>query len=117
MSLESNVYTVLKTVCDNVYPDFAPENTARPFITWNQIGGTSIKPLGKSVPNMREAVIQVSVWAETRLGASQLILAADSALRTSTLFAAQASAEMVSVADQGTGLRGAIQDFVIRDLR
>ena len=117
MSLESQIYTVLKTVCDNVYPDYAPEDTARPFITYSQIGGTSIKPLDKTVPNMREAVVQINVWAETRLGSSQMILAVDAAMRGSTTFAALPSAEMMSVADQETGLRGSIQDFVVRGLR
>lgn len=117
MSLESNLFAVLSTVCDNVYPDYAPENTARPFITWEQVGGSAIKPLGKDVPNMREAMVQVSVWAETRLGASQLMLAVDAAMRTATQFAARPDAEMMSASDQETGLRGAIQDFMIRDLR
>lgn len=117
MSLESNVYAVLLTVCDNVYPDYAPEDAPRPFITWNQIGGVAIKPLGKDVPNIREAVIQVNVWSTTRLGTSQLILEVDSAMRTATQFSAQPVSEMVSVTDQDTGLRGAIQDFVIRDSR
>jgi hypothetical protein len=117
MSLESNLYAVLSTVCDNVYPDFAPEDTPRPFITWEQVGGSAIKPLGKSVPNVREAMIQISVWSETRLGTSQLMLLVDSAMRTATQFAARPDAEMMSTADQETGLRGAIQDFVIRDLR
>ncbi len=66
---------------------------------------------------MREALIQVNVWAETRLGASQLVLAVDAAMRGAITFAALPSAEMMSIADQETGLRGAIQDFVVRGLR
>jgi hypothetical protein len=45
------------------------------------------------------------------------MLLVDSAMRTATQFAARPDAEMMSTADQETGLRGAIQDFVIRDLR
>jgi hypothetical protein len=117
MSLESNVYTVLKTVCDNVYPDFAPEDAPKPFVTWTQIGGSAIKPLGKDVPNIRESVIQVNAWSLSRITTTQLILGIDAAMRTATQFSAQPVAEMMSVTDQDTGMRGAIQDFVIRDLR
>lgn len=111
MSFESDLYQRLLSVCPNVYPDFAPSNTARPFITYAQIGGSAIQPLGKEVPNRRLALVQVNVWSDTRSATTALMLQVDAAMRTATAFDAQANAEFMSVTDEETGLRGAIQDF------
>ncbi len=118
MSIESNVYLLLKTLCPNVYPDFAPNNTAKPFITYEQIGGRAIKPLNATVPNLREAVFQINVWSETRSATTALMLAVDAAMRTNTgAFSALPESEMMTTVDEETGLRGAIQDFVVRGAR
>jgi len=117
MSLETDLFTVLKTACPRVYPDMAPNSTTLPYVTWNQLGGVSIKPLGKDVPNRRLAVIQVSVWSKTRAEANSIMLQIDSAMRQATAFNAQAESEMQTVVDADTEYRGAMQDFRINALR
>lgn len=117
MSLESDVYTLLTGVCPRVFPDFAPTGTAKPFVTWSIIGGQALKPLGKDVPNRRQSMIQVNVWSDTRIESNALMLQIDSAFRQATAFDAQASAELMTIVDEETGLRGAIQDFVVMGYR
>jgi hypothetical protein len=117
MSLETDLFTLLKIVCPRVYPDIAPNSTTLPYITWNQLGGISIKPLNKTVPDKRQAVIQVNVWSKTRAEANSLMLQVDSALRQATVFSAQAESEMQTVVDPDTEYRGAMQDFRITAVR
>lgn len=117
MSLESDLFTLLKTVCPRVYPDQAPADVALPYMVWTIMGGDAIRPLNKTVPNRRSAIVQVSIWSVSRLEASTLILATDSAMRQATAFDAQAESEMVSISDPDTGYRGATQDFMVRGYR
>lgn len=117
MSLEQSLFTVLQPVCPRVFPDFAPNGTALPFITWSIIGGISIKPLNKTVPNRRQCVVQISVWSKTRAEANTLMLQADATMRQAVLFDAQAESEMMNTTDPDTEYRGAMQDFRITALR
>jgi len=117
MSLESDIHTVLKTVCDRVYPDFAPNNVTKPYITWQQIGGVAIKPLGKGVPDRRSALIQVNVWATSRVEANDMALDVDSVMRQATAFDAMPQGEFVSMVDEENELRGTMQDFVLKGYR
>jgi len=117
MSLESDLFDLLKTVCPRVYPDQAPNDVVLPYIVWTMMGGETLKPLNKTVPNRRSSLVQVSVWSVSRLEASTLILAADSAMRQATAFDAQAESEMVAISDPDTNYRGATQDFMVRGYR
>lgn len=117
MSLESDLHTRLLTVCARVYPDVAPNKVVKPYITYQQIGGIPIKPMGKEVPNRRSALIQINVWATTRTEATQLILAVDAAMRTATAFDALPQGEFTSMYDEDNELRGAMQDFRVTGYR
>ncbi len=40
MTVEADLFNLLKTLVSNrAFPDFAPVNTTRPYITYQQIGG------------------------------------------------------------------------------
>ena len=43
MSMESDLVSLLKVICVRTYPDIAPEGTAVPYITWQGIGGDSLR--------------------------------------------------------------------------
>ena len=43
MTVEADITTTLLTVCPRVSPDVAPFATARPYITWQFIGGRSLR--------------------------------------------------------------------------
>lgn len=117
MSLESDLHALLTGVCPRVYPDFAPNKVTKPYITWQQIGGVALKPVGKEVPNRRAALIQINVWATTRTEANTLALAVDSAMRTATAFDATPQGEFISMIDEENEVRGTMQDFAVKGYR
>lgn len=113
MSLESDLFTVLKTVCPRVFPDFAPVSTTRPYVTYQQIGGKAVNMLAREVPNKRNAIVQVNVWADTRLSAQTTIQAIEDAIRMSTAFQGEPQAAPVSDFDADIPVYSSLQDFSI----
>lgn len=113
MSLEADLFALLGPLCGNrVYPDLAPHDTARPYITWQQVGGLPVNPVDNSEPGLEQARVQVNVWADTRLGASTLIHAVQAALRPAPMRGVPVAAA-VSRMDELNTERGAQQDFLI----
>ena len=45
MSMESDLHTLLKTICPRTFPDVADIGTAPPFIAWQLLGGESQRAL------------------------------------------------------------------------
>ena len=41
--METDLTTLLLAICPRVFPDVAPLSTARPYITYQQIGGQSLR--------------------------------------------------------------------------
>lgn len=114
MSLEADLTAVLSPLAGGrVYPDFAPDNAARPYIVYQQVGGPSPNYLEKAVPDGRGARMQVACWADTRLAASALALQVEDALVQATAFDTESAGALVATADPDTRLRGARQDFLI----
>lgn len=113
MSLESDLYAVLQTICPRVYPDVAPAGTARPYIVWQQIGGEAVSYTDNEVPSLRNAYVQVSAWAESRLQASLMAQQIEAALIASPTLAARPQSAMQAAYSEDTELRGAMQDFTI----
>lgn len=111
MSIEKRVAALLRTECPRVFPDVAPISTERPYVTYQQIGGTAIQPLGREVPSKRNAFVQVNVWADTRAEASALSERIDAAFRLATTMQATPMAEPISTNDDDLRLRGTIQEF------
>src|SRR5574343_1379892 len=73
MSMESDLSTLLKTICPRVYPDLAPVGTVTPYVTWQAIGGTAIRFGDGSAPDKRNTLMQINVWSKTRLEALTMI--------------------------------------------
>lgn len=113
MSLESDLVAALTAMCPRVFPDFAPVGTAMPYVTWQQIGGEPLTCLDGSLPDKRNAEVQVNVWALSRLEANTLLLQIEAALCASTAFAATPSSALRSSFTEDEGRRGAEQDFSI----
>ena len=113
MSLESLLYAELTAVCPRVFPDVAPTTTARPYITYQQIGGESPTYIGREVVGKRNAHIQINVWATTRNETMTLMLAIESHLTLCTTMQAAPDGAMHADIDTDTDLRTAIQDFII----
>lgn len=117
MSMESDLSTLLKTICVRTYPDVAPANTAAPWITWQGIGGESLRNLDNSAADKRHTLLQVSVWSKTRLEALSLIRQAEDALCDSAAWIARPQGEPLSTYEPDTQLYGCIQRFEIISTR
>lgn len=117
MSIETQLYTALSALCPRVFPDFAPVTTARPYVTYQFIGGKSIRFLDNTTGNKRNSRVQINVWAGTRLEAMTLSRSIEDALCASTVFTAQPEAEPIGDFDADIPVYGAIQDFLIHSTR
>lgn len=117
MSLESNLYDHLKLLCPRVYPDVAPEDTAFPYITWQQVGGRPLVMLDGSLPDKRCAFMQINTWAKTRTEANELMLQIETALCNSGTLIVYPQSAIQAMYDVTDEVRGAMQDFEIWDTR
>ena len=114
MSVESDLYDTLKGLVGNrVFPDFAPFTTARPFITYQQIGGGVIRPLGGEVPHKKNARMQINIWADNRASASSISAQVEDALRVASVFVAKPESALNSMYEEDLKIYGAAQDFSI----
>lgn len=111
MSLETEIIAAVGALCgDRVFPDLAPFNTTRPYVTWQQVGGPVLNPLDGSVPGARGARIQFNAWADTRLESMELMHDIEDALRPAPLNGRPDGA-LIARYDEPTTLRGSQQDF------
>jgi hypothetical protein len=112
VSVESTIYDTLKGLVGNrVFPDVAPENTVRPYMTYQQVGGEAINFLDATVPSKRNGRWQVNVWADSRLQAAALSRQAEDAMRTAAGLLTTVLGAPVAIYEPDTKLFGAIQDF------
>lgn len=112
MTIEASIYNALKGLVGNrVFPDVAPATTARPYMTYQQVGGTAVNFLGATVPGKRNARIQINCWADTRLAAANLARQAEDALIVG--LKAHVIGSQVAVYEDDTKLYGTMQDFSI----
>ena len=117
MSLESDLKTALEVLCPRVFPDVAPMGTTRPYITWQQIGGEAPAYVDNTVPDRRNAYVQINVWDTTRAASNALALQIEEALITHATLQARAQSALQATMDEDTDLRGCMQDFTIWALR
>jgi hypothetical protein len=116
--MEKDIFDTLKgLVANRVFPDFAPVETLRPYITWQQVGGQVINNLANTTPDKKNALIQVNIWADTRAAANPLALQVENALRTSSLFTAIPEGAFVGDYDADVPVFGTSQDFSIWSAR
>jgi hypothetical protein len=113
MTLEAKLTAVLKAVCPHAFTDFAPNGTPRPCITFQQIGGQVIPVLGKEVPSVENAEMQINVWSDTRTEAKALIKQIESALILAATVQAKPLAAPASDFDSDIPVYCSRQDFSI----
>ena len=113
MSVEQQLYSVLSALCPRTFPDFAPASTARPYITWQQIGGQSLRFLDNTAADKRHVEVQVNVWGNSRLEATTLARQIEDALCAAAVFVATPASEPVSDFDADIPVYGTRQDFSI----
>jgi len=94
-----------------VFPDVAPLGTARPFITYQAVGGAPTNYLSGDRPDKQHVRMQVNCWAEGRAEASELGALVEDALRAATHLQIEVLSGRVANFDEETDLRGTMQDF------
>lgn len=123
MTLEEQIFALLgPLVGGRVFPDVAPLDTVKPYVTYQLIGGPSTRWLDGTAADKRRSVVQVNTWGARRLEVNNLarqiedVMCAPRAVTDTTFFAqpegeARPDHEDVELADAPQGLFGAIQDF------
>lgn len=118
MSMETDLTTLLHTKCARVAPDVAKEGTARPYVTWQELGGRGTRNLDGTASDKRHTFLQITVWDETREGALALIRSIEDAMCASASFTASPQGEPLSLFEDGEpNLYGSVQRFGIYSLR
>lgn len=119
MALEDILITRLRAQCSRVLTPSAPWGTTLPYVTWQHIGGQSLRYMDNSASDKRNAVVQINAWATTKQEAFALLLAIEDGLCASSAdFTATPSEEASDVYDEnetqpGEPVRGAMQTFEI----
>jgi len=113
MTLEEKLVAALLAICPRVFQDFAPTDTQRPYITFQQIGGETVDFIDGTVPSKENAYVQINVWSDIRKEAKASILQVEAALIKSTEF--QASPQAAASNDFDTDMErfSSIQTFSI----
>lgn len=111
MILEEKLVALIRAVCPRVSPDFAPTNTARPYVTFQQVGGQALDFVDNTVPSIENAEIQINVWADSRLEAKGLMKLIEAALIVATTVQARPLSACVSDFDADMNVYGSRQDF------
>lgn len=114
MSIESGVFDLLRgLVGGRVFPDVAPVGTARPYITYQQIGGQAVNFVDDTSPNLENAFLQINCFADARNDANTLARSVETTLRGATAFSARPEANFISTHDADLNRYGTLQDFSV----
>ena len=112
MSIETALFAALQgLVSGRVYPDVAPENEPRPYITYQQVGGDSVNFVEGTIPSKGNSRMQINVWADKRLQATALSKQVEDVLRTLTALHPTVLGAPIATYDDETKLRGTLQYF------
>jgi hypothetical protein len=113
MSVEQIVYAALSGLANgSVYPDVAPAHTPAPWLTYQAVGGQSFATVDAATPTTRNVRVQVTAWANTRLGAAALMEEAFQALVNPSVKAVPIGGP-VSTYEPDTLLYGSTLDFSV----
>lgn len=114
MTVEADLFAAIKSLTANrVYPDVAPVDAAKPYITYQQVGGEAVNFMESAAPGKRNGRFQINCWAETRVAAMSLARQAEDALIESTTLRAYVLGAPVAIYEEDTKLYGTRQDFSI----
>lgn len=113
MTVEADLYNVLKVVCPRAFPDFAPVSTQRPYVTFQQIGGDVVNFVDNQVASKRNAVFQINVWSDRRTESVALARQVEEALIAATAFSARPVAALAADYDADVPVYGTRQDFSV----
>lgn len=112
MTVETTLFLAVNTLFSNrIYQDVAPLGVARPYMTYQQVGGQSINFVDQAIPDKSNARFQINIWATTRPAAALLAKQVEQALRSATALQTTVLGQPVATHEPDTLLYGARQDF------
>jgi len=114
VAIEDDIFTAIKGLCGNrAFPDKADYGTAKPYVTYSQIGGEAFSHMANTVPGKQNGRFQFNVWGDTRAQCSALMAQIETALVTSTAFQARPIGAPSGGYDPDMDLRSSQCDFSI----
>lgn len=113
MSMETDLQALLKLQCARVFQVIAPAGQTRPYVTWQAVGGKTLRDISNTALDKRNTLVQINVWADTSGAATTLIRAIEDAMCASVAFTADPQGEALSTYEEDTKLYGALQRFSI----
>jgi hypothetical protein len=114
VTVESDIFNAIKGLCGNrAFPDAAPFTTARPYVTYTQVGGDPLSYLDDAVPDRKNGRFQFNAWGDTRLQCSTLMLQIEAAMITAAAFQARPVSAPNSSYDHDMLIYGSQQDFSV----
>jgi hypothetical protein len=109
---ESVTYAAIKVLANGrVYPDVAPAGVAKPYLTYQSVGGVD-ETTFDGADTLQNSRMQVSVWSTSRIEAATIIQQVRAALTAAPVSGTPIGAP-VSVYEDDTKLYGSQQDFSI----
>ena len=118
MTIEADIFNTLKGLVGNrCFPDVAPITTAKPYITYTQIGGEAISYVDDTLPDHKHGRFQINVWADTRASASSVMLQVEAAMVQASAFQARPVSAPSSDYDNDMLTYGSMQDFNVTSPR
>ena len=114
MTVEADIYNALKGLVSNrCFPDFAPLGTVRPFITFEQVGGSALSFLEGGLPSKKNGRFEIGVYADTRASCASIALAVEAAMAASTSFQSTASNAPISDYTSELKIYSSTQNFSV----
>lgn len=115
--MESDLRALLVALCQRVYPDFAPLDAPRPYVTFQGIAGDALRYVDNTAADKRSTLVQIDAWADTRAASLVLIRQIEDAMCAASVFTASVDGEPRSLSEPESKLYGCQQDFTILSAR
>lgn len=117
MKLENDLMAELQAECPRVFVGTAPFDTLQPYVTWQHIGGTSLRYTDNTAADQRQPDIQINTWATTALAAFELLQRIEERLCASEAFVAKPHGDPIGAYDDADVASGYLQTFTILGAR
>lgn len=117
MALETDLMAALLAECPRVHVSTAPYGTAMPYVTWQHIGGDSLRYVDNTPMDKRKPLIQINTWASSPQAAFALIQKIEERLCASDLFTAEPQGDPVGAYDDADIASGYLQTYSILGTR
>jgi len=117
MALEQDLMAELLAECPRVHVGAAPFGTQAPYVTWQHVGGDSLRYVDNTAADKRKPDIQINTWADTPQQAFALIQRIEERLCASAAFTARPHGDPIGAYDDAEVASGYLQTFSILGAR